>query len=502
MPNEMMIREMNEKSYSKKEIECVRKKLKDKYLSTIKFKRLDKKQKDEELTNELVQFLKDMNAEYSVINNIQSTAEELANDSAADMFTNMQFCMDKYNLKIENYVTQLFDAVTDLSKDQGVFIEDTYEYTNRYKNTFFDAFEKNIEGLVNITVSKSLNPKDRFYNMVKIYTFFSVCMANMYKDNINAANAAVSNIELSLFLLNSTARFSGKQVADILNGKISAYSVKKAIDRSLNNALIQNNIFRHLNENLNGTENNTEMFTKQTILNIFIETVKETADTIREFILMGQNHEEQVSEDAPVENTEKIQMLETTIEAYKRAFRTCHLQLPEERTIVMQPVIQETKEPDDEELNKKIADLNAALNELSAQNTKLSKNLEITAEENKKLRELIPDSESEETIPEKEIELPKLDYNKKYVFVMQNRQQFEVEAKLKETFPNCMFVNKAEQMNISMDLAIFMTSYLSHGLYKGIKKYCRDNGINYTHCSNMNHDQIVDTIKNYYYTKK
>lgn len=52
---------------------------------------------------------------------------------------------------------------------------------------------------------------------------------------------------------------------------------------------------------------------------------------------------------------------------------------------------------------------------------------------------------------------------------MQNRQQFEVEAKLKETFPNCMFVNKAEQMNISMDLAIFMTSYLSHGLYKGIK---------------------------------
>lgn len=61
---------------------------------------------------------------------------------------------------------------------------------------------------------------------------------------------------------------------------------------------------------------------------------------------MGQNHEEQVSEDAPVENTEKIQMLETTIEAYKRAFRTCHLQLPEERTIVMQPVIQETKEPD------------------------------------------------------------------------------------------------------------------------------------------------------------
>lgn len=70
--------------------------------------------------------------------------------------------------------------------------------------------------------------------------------------------------------------------------------------------MIQNNIFRHLNENLNGTENNAEMFTKQTILNIFIETVKETADTIREFILMGQNHEEQVLEDAPVENTEKF----------------------------------------------------------------------------------------------------------------------------------------------------------------------------------------------------
>ena len=89
-----------------------------------------------------MQFLKDMNAEYSVINNIQSTAEELANDSAADMFTNMQFCMDKYNLKIENYVTQLFDAVTDLSKDQGVFIEDTYEYTNRYKNTFSTHLKK------------------------------------------------------------------------------------------------------------------------------------------------------------------------------------------------------------------------------------------------------------------------------------------------------------------------------------------------------------------------
>ncbi len=28
MPNEMMIREMNKKSYSKKEIECVRKKIK------------------------------------------------------------------------------------------------------------------------------------------------------------------------------------------------------------------------------------------------------------------------------------------------------------------------------------------------------------------------------------------------------------------------------------------------------------------------------------------
>ena len=74
MSNEL-IKEMNKRSYSKKEIECARKKIKDKYLSTIKFKRLDEKQKDEELTNELVQFLKDMNAEYSVVNNIQSTAE-------------------------------------------------------------------------------------------------------------------------------------------------------------------------------------------------------------------------------------------------------------------------------------------------------------------------------------------------------------------------------------------------------------------------------------------
>ena len=190
---------------------------------------------------------------------------------------------------------------------------------------------------------------------------------------------------------------------------------------------------------------------------------------------------------------EKTNDKEKIIEAYKRAFEKCNLNEPNNNEV-----------DTDDDSEKKIAKLDSVIVELERTNSKLKEKLEKSIEENKELQDTIKNilpEESQADLPKLEVETKEIDYNKKYAFLMENRQQLELEENLKNVFPNCIIAKKANQINKSVDLVIFITEFLSHATYGSVKKFCKDAGIDFIHCQSTNASRIEQYIWDYYNTK-
>ena len=183
---------------------------------------------------------------------------------------------------------------------------------------------------------------------------------------------------------------------------------------------------------------------------------------------------------------------EQHIKAYQKAFLKCGL-----------PDVKAPSEKEDESTpsNEIITMLENTIAECERQNIKLAEKLQKAIEENRNLKSemklLLPEDEQENITP-LEIDTKDIDYNAKYVFVLKTRQPLDLENSIRSVFPNAMIVSDTKGINQSADLVILLTKWLSHSLYSGAKRICKDNKIPYMHCPNSNIDIIKEDIWRYY----
>ena len=101
--------------------------------------------------------------------------------------------------------------------------------------------------------------------------------------------------------------------------------------------------------------------------------------------------------------------------------------------------------------------------------------------------------QSTTSINKEEIIIPEVDTNKRYIFVCAEWSNFENE--LKNNFPQCEIItNFASIKNMKIDLVVFFSNHISHKLYYGIKKQCKDYNIPYIHCNSTNIDSLKREI--------
>lgn len=145
------------------------------------------------------------------------------------------------------------------------------------------------------------------------------------------------------------------------------------------------------------------------------------------------------------------------------------------------------------------ADYDASVAEMERQITKLREKLEKSVSENRELLDELKLISPDETYEaELKTDIKEIDYNKRYVFVLQTRQTLELEKVLYETFPNCVVTDNTNTINGGCDLAVLFTKWISHSLYSGAKRICRDNKIEFVHCPYSNIEMVKQVIWTYY----
>lgn len=389
---------------------------------------------------------------------------------------------------------------------------------NDTRNDYLSAFKAEAGNILPILPKRSLSDEEFFLNTVKLYILF---MASGYNLNINNGDS-VNIYEIC----NTSVEFFGYEhepakIADLSRILIDSYPVNdinfgtidKAVLRILDEA-IQKELTAYIMDRTNTVINETldkeesavfdaiheavmrsyvERGDSAAILNIFYHVVKRSTKIVIETLTPKEKADTaggdiviKELESQIAELSEKYEKEKKTADAYKQAFLSNGFyDLCEQKT------------DESEELKKKVTMLNNALTESDRANTKLAEKMMKLEEENKSLQEeinlILPES-MERKEPEENIRLKDVDYTKKYAFVMQNPQQLELEGELKEMFPNSVIAKKTSQINASFDLVIFITEFLSHSMYGAIKKLCKDMGVSYIHCGNMNAEKIRHSI--------
>lgn len=183
------------------------------------------------------------------------------------------------------------------------------------------------------------------------------------------------------------------------------------------------------------------------------------------------------------------------IKAYQKAFLKCGL--PD----VKAPSEKDEENEKDVPSNESITMLENTIAECERQNSKLAEKLQKAIEENRNLKNemimLLPEDEQKNIGPV-EIDTKDIDYDAKYVFVLKTRQPLDLENSIRSAFKNAVIVNDTKGINQSADLVILLTKWMSHSLYTGAKRVCKDNKIPYMHCPNSNIDIIKEDIWRYY----
>lgn len=164
--------------------------------------------------------------------------------------------------------------------------------------------------------------------------------------------------------------------------------------------------------------------------------------------------------------------------------------------------IKEIKEQQDREVNHRVRaykdqfasklsdarkEAKSALKELEKAKARIAE-----LEEAAKIEELASD-DTEEQAPENA-----LDYNSKIVFVVSPPSNGRVERtfeKLRQRFPNSVFVYHAEDCSSNADCYVLLTKYMvHHSLYNATRDMCARRGWPYIHSANQNVDIIAQDI--------
>ena len=455
-----------------------------------------------------------------------SLVEHALNSAVNDEVDDMQSVNDNLKMvKVSNGFWHL-NAIENLES-----IKSKFDSAN-FLDAFYETFREMCIKSFGLRVDEKLSGEKYFYNMVKLYSIFTLIPCEMHTKNEETVNIfKLNNVELSRL---NDYNFIKRNICKYLNAIVNDYpigegehikTIDKLIGDFLYDAFCRNfiaNEFNIFKENydrkkekiLNGETplesakvfSYDDWFTYNDCYYIFNEVLKKVCKVI--FLSCILNDVNKVLELNELEQAKKqIQELsnnvetekektndkEKIIEAYKRAFEKCNLNEPNNNEV-----------DTDDDSEKKIAKLDSVIVELERTNSKLKEKLEKSIEENKELQDTIKNilpEESQADLPKLEVETKQIDYNKKYAFLMENRQQLELEENLKNVFPNCIIAKKANQINKSVDLVVFITEFLSHATYGSVKKFCKDAGIDFIHCQSTNTSRIEQYIWDYYNTK-
>lgn len=193
------------------------------------------------------------------------------------------------------------------------------------------------------------------------------------------------------------------------------------------------------------------------------------------------------------EAEEKVSNIEEKLALYRKSF----LKIGKTDKEIKEITEVVSKNPRDDELLK--ADYDASVAEMERQMTKLREKLEKSVCENRELLDelklISPDEDHKKKL---KTDIKEIDYDKRYVFVLQTRQTLELEKVLYETFPNCVVTDNTNTINGGCDLAVLFTKWISHPLYSGAKRICKDNKIEFVHCPHSNIEMIKQVIWTYY----
>ena len=103
------------------------------------------------------------------------------------------------------------------------------------------------------------------------------------------------------------------------------------------------------------------------------------------------------------------------------------------------------------------------------------------------------DTQANISVTSEKLDISMVDTEKNYTFVMLKWE--DKWNSIKEAFPNAKFCPKNENINAnSTDMVIFMTNFLSHDVFYGVREQCRVKGIPFVYCPGMHTDKIKETI--------
>lgn len=164
--------------------------------------------------------------------------------------------------------------------------------------------------------------------------------------------------------------------------------------------------------------------------------------------------------------------------------------------------ISETVKEKDKEINR----LNNVINgintggkdkeitEVKLQLNKLQKKYDSLQEKYNNLKNISSEAvvvEKPETVVSENIN--NVDCNKRYVFVISAWSNLISE--IQKEFPNSVFIESNQNINAdATDMVILMTKRISHSVYHGIKRQCKDKNIPVLHCDKLNIKEIKGII--------
>lgn len=412
-------------------------------------------------------------------------------------------------------------VVKDAAKNMGLLLNK--KQAKEYKGKFYAKFRKEFEYGSPILSKSSLSDEEFFYNVIKLMLLFCTRGITITNDD---GETYISENHQNIFVSMFGVYNAGENTDwDIVNKIIID---NYAIDERYNNLdelvedylmylLCTDMYYRGIEKEID-IKNPFESMNTSYFLLLFNSMISEIGTYIctRSKIkasedIINEYNDKKTEYDTKIEGLKKInEVLEQKLNKAMRNLRM-YIESYEKQGFSNSDTLksicnnEDTKKEEKYEISEEdkctIQKLSAALTEAERENNKLREKLEKAVEDNNNLYEeiksIMPEDTDEEII-KPEVQIKEVDKNLKYAFVLKNKGTLDVEKELMERFPNSMFIKDQNVLNKSIDLVVLLTKFLSHSLYHGTKKVCKDNNIPYIHCANINIDKIEDAIWNYY----
>lgn len=384
------------------------------------------------------------------------------------------------------------------------------EYMNRYVNSAVAVLKETLP----ISVAKTDDAFQDYINIIKILLVIALSDVN-FGDGTDYFLNYCNGISYFFIVNVAVFDFDDKEIADVLNKIANGADISEngmpggTIDdyiRSATDVVVSELYGCSLLSTRDEFDLQTVLDTVRTTLYMVLNKISLLTINKRIDMLMDKsveaindlkkeyrdilNRSEGIWKSQVNSLTAEIKMRDEHIDAYKKAFIKCNI-----------PDVKVEDDEDECKDTEKIAAYENTISELERQNKKLADKLQKAVEESDDLRAeiktLAPDVDYD--VEEKGgIKLQDIDVDAKYIFVLKTRQKLDLESQIKLNFKNAVIADDPKVINQSADLVIFLTKWISHSLYSGAKRICKDNKIPYMHCPNSNIDMIKADIWRYY----